>query len=124
MMLRKSAHNPPHTHAHKFLRHLKSRSVDVFGRFQGGATDSCKENLKAAWPKILAAAADPEKRQRLQADFMTCGPVSENGGQGIISWASSPWGMMAMGNCKPQFLLCRPCSRLKSIDTISLCPNA
>lgn len=47
----------------------------------GGATDACRDNLKAGWPRILAAGRSAAGRDLLSKTFRTCQlvrPVAEN----------------------------------------------
>jgi len=69
----------------------------------GGATDRCKDNLKAAWWKILQAGRTTEGRELLTASFRTCSPVQapaagRDDPYALIQWAQEPWATLAMGN--------------------------
>ena len=69
----------------------------------GGASDSCKSNLKAAWARILSAGKSDAGRRLLASTFRTCSALRPPTAQvddamSIVEWASSPWGTMAMGN--------------------------
>ena len=82
----------------------------------GGAPggDACKTNLKAAWPRILAAGESESGRQTLHEAFRTCSvprPKSSevDDAYAILQWAQGPWGNMAMG-----------CASLLSLRLLSL----
>ena len=65
----------------------------------GGATDYCKTNLKSAWPLILEQGQSAEGRTLLQTAFRSCQAIqTEQDAMQIVSWASSVWGTLAMGN--------------------------
>lgn len=69
----------------------------------GGSSDRCKNNLKAAWPKILEAGASEAGAAKLTRAFRTCAPVvprSEAADMSfdIVMWAEEVWANMAMGN--------------------------
>ena len=71
----------------------------------GGATDDCKKNLKAAWPRILAAGQTTAGRQLLGSSFRTCHALRPKGNIGghwvddtysVMQWADGVWGTMAV----------------------------
>ena len=69
----------------------------------GGSADACKTNLKAAWPRILAAGRTDAGRALLASAFRTCAPLRPpspgvDDAMSIVEWAEGPWGTMAMGN--------------------------
>jgi lysosomal Pro-X carboxypeptidase len=65
----------------------------------GGSAPACVGNMERAWPKIESLSKTPEGRDILTRAFMTCAPLqSEEEALGLISWAQSPLGFMAMGS--------------------------
>ena len=79
------------------------KSVSFDASTAGGAHDTCKDGLKAAWPRILRAGKSVAGRALLTKAFRTCSPIRPRTGyvddpHAIITWASYPWATMAMGN--------------------------
>eukprot|EP00965_Chrysotila_dentata_P158334 5230549-Pleurochrysis_carterae.AAC.3 len=52
-----------------------NKAVTLDASAAGGASDACKDGLKAAWPRILAAAKTDKGRRLLGEAFRTCAPV-------------------------------------------------
>ena len=79
-----------------------AKGVTYDASFDGGSTDDCWHNLKAAWPKVIAAAQTDAGRALLTSKFRSCHPIRPPGkgdddGQAIVNWATEPWAYMAMG---------------------------
>jgi lysosomal Pro-X carboxypeptidase len=77
--------------------------VTVDASLAGGASDACRDNLKAAWPRILAAGTTEAGRATLSKTFRTCSPVRAadrftNDPYALVQFAAGVWGTMAMGN--------------------------
>ena len=75
---------------------------------EGGSSDDCKINLKAAWPRILAAAETEAGRQLLSKSFRTCAAVRARNpsarvddAYAIVNWAQGPWATMVSSQSQP-----------------------
>jgi len=80
-----------------------NKAVTLDASAAGGASDACKDGLKAAWPRILAAAKTDKGRRLLGEAFRTCAPVRPRSAHAddaysIVQWAQGVWGTLAMGN--------------------------
>ncbi|KAJ9465767.1 Prolyl carboxy peptidase like protein 5 [Diplonema papillatum] len=69
-----------------------SRGVSAFG----GATDTCFNNLLAAWPAIKALEKAPKGLELLSKAAKRCGRLVA--AQELIDWAQAVWFYMAEGN--------------------------
>ena len=62
----------------------------------GGATDQCRDNLRAAWPLLREAGRSAAGLKLLGGAAKACAPL---GGEGALpTWAQSPYFYMAEGN--------------------------
>lgn len=62
----------------------------------GGATDRCRDNLRAAWPLLHAVGEVPEGLRMLSDRFHSCRALRR--GSSLLNWAQSPFFLMAEGN--------------------------
>ena len=62
----------------------------------GGATDQCRDNLRAAWPLLREAGRSAAGLRLLGGAAKACAPL---GGEGALpTWAQSPYFYLAEGN--------------------------
>lgn len=64
----------------------------------GGATDTCFDNMNAAFPLIAEIGKTDSGRALLSQAFQTCNPLEENEIEKLIMYASEPWFYLAEGN--------------------------
>jgi len=65
----------------------------------GGATDTCRDNLIAAFPLINEAGKTTEGRSLLSDAFRTCQPMASLADVGdLLHTAQKPWAYLAEGN--------------------------
>lgn len=76
-----------------------NKAVTWDASLSGGATDNCKDKLKQAWPRIIAAGSTDDGKKMLQSTFRTCSTIrGPEDAIAIVNWAQSPWATLAMGN--------------------------
>ncbi|EOD12939.1 hypothetical protein EMIHUDRAFT_213197 [Emiliania huxleyi CCMP1516] len=62
----------------------------------GGATDRCRDNLKAAWPLLQEAGRTAAGLRLLSRSVKACSPLHD--ARALTRWAQSPYFFLAEGN--------------------------
>ena len=62
----------------------------------GGATDQCRDNLRAAWPLLQQVGMSPQGLLLLSESSNSCSALRSE--DDLISWAQHPYFFMAEGN--------------------------
>jgi len=66
---------------------------------QGGATDSCKENVRATWAPLFSLGASTAGREQISRNFKLCSALeSSEKVHDFAGWIQEAWSTMAMGN--------------------------
>lgn len=65
---------------------------------EGGSSEHCAKNVRAAWPIMFNLAKSPQGLQHLSEAFRLCHPLeTEEKVNSLAYWIQEAWASMAMG---------------------------